>query len=843
MKRFFVFLVILLTLACTSQPQHHTLQIAANPADLERLAAKEICRYVRLCSGETMIIAAGETAAPEIILSVQDRPLDLALFSTFPDLPKEQLSEQSYAIHTVSQDNHKQVIIRGGSPVGLLYGAYRFIESLGVRFYLHDDVLPEKSPFVLPDLQLVETPQFELRGVQPFHDFPEGPDWWNRDDYKAVMTQLVKMRMNFIGFHTYPATPFGGWFKPEPMVWHGTVDQIKADGQVKAAYPVLHFHTGDSTWAYDPMPTSEYAFGASQLFDVDNFGADYMKNFSPWPHTEAENLHIFNEFGELQKDAFTFAHRLGVKTCIGTETPLNIPASVHAQLKAQGIDPMGEEATQKVYEGTFERIKRLFPLDYYWFWTPEYWTWQDVPDADVARTERDMLLAAEAAQRIGAEFTLATCGWVLGPPKDRAQFDRTLPKEMPFSCINREVGFTPVDGNFARITERPTWAVSWLEDDPALISPQLWVGRVRRDAVDALAYGCVGFMGIHWRTENLSPALSAVAQAGWSFGEKEQIDPATRDLPVKDFYRDWATANFGQEAGAEIATVFSRLDGGPLFIPGKNQRYANLYRTSDWAGKGPGGILINPAPWEEVRKQFEFIGELERVRGKILGAAQRERFDYWLNTFRYDRTAAHVGCLLGELETLAKTIAGEKDNNHQAQLAREQALPLKARIEKEWGDMVTLLLATVNTPGAIGTVANLEQHNLLNLSRISKYDSLLTTVLGELPSSAFWKEYRGQARLIVPTRRTILENGEPLRLQVIVLSAAPANMVTLHWRPMTKKYFRNKEFDHVARGVFRIQLSASEYAGDFEYFIESTADGSRLRFPAAPETNQSVIVW
>lgn len=51
---------ILLTLSCSSQRQHYTLQIAAEPADLERLAAKEICRYVRLCNGETMTVAAGD---------------------------------------------------------------------------------------------------------------------------------------------------------------------------------------------------------------------------------------------------------------------------------------------------------------------------------------------------------------------------------------------------------------------------------------------------------------------------------------------------------------------------------------------------------------------------------------------------------------------------------------------------------------------------------------------------------------------------------------------------------------------------------------------------------------
>ena len=94
-------------------------------------------------------------------------------------------------------------------------------------------------------------------------------------------------------------------------------------------------------------------------------------------------------------------------------------------------------------------------------------------------------------------------------------FDNILPKEMPMSCINRNVGFAPVETGFARVEGRPQWAIPWLEDDPALLIPQLWVGRMRRDAADALAYGCTGLLGIHWRTRILGPNVSALAKAAW----------------------------------------------------------------------------------------------------------------------------------------------------------------------------------------------------------------------------------------------------------------------------------------------------------------------------------------
>ncbi len=148
-------------------------------------------------------------------------------------------------------------MIAGGDGIGTLYGAYRLAEHLGVRFYMHGDVLPdEQVPLALPQLDETGKPLFALRGIQPFHDFPEGPDWWNADEYKAILGQLPKMRMNFFGLHTYPQGGVG----PEPLVWIGPPAEVGPQGKVKASYPSRHFTTGNVTgaWGYRPAKTGEY---------------------------------------------------------------------------------------------------------------------------------------------------------------------------------------------------------------------------------------------------------------------------------------------------------------------------------------------------------------------------------------------------------------------------------------------------------------------------------------------------------------------------------------------------------------------------------------------------------
>ncbi|MCD6304498.1 MAG: hypothetical protein J7M21_06005 [Planctomycetes bacterium] len=775
----------------------------AGPA--ESLAAREIRRYVYLRTGRLLPIA-GRTPAGGDVIFVADRSRCGRWASAAASLKPQQ-----YILKTVNDGGRTVVLVVGGDAVGTLYGAYRFAEHLGVRFYLHGDVVPDRRcELALPELDDCGRPLFALRGIQPFHDFPEGPDWWNAETYKAVLAQLAKMRMNFIGLHTYPAGRVG----PEPTVWIGLPSDVGAGGRVKFSYPARHFTTLGGTWGYAPRKTSDYSFGTSQLFERDAYGADYMKGMSPWPKTPADCNELFDRVGAMLRDVFSFARRLGIKTCIGTEVPLTVPPALKARLHAAGRDSSDPDVRRRLYEGIFTRIMKTHPLDYYWFWTPEGWTWRGASKELVDATLADIRAAIAAARTVKAPFTLATCGWVLGPPSDRALFDGVLPKDMPISCINRQVGFAPVEEGFARVKGRGKWAIPWMEDDPGLIIPQLWVGRTRRDAADSLAYGCTGLMGIHWRTRILGPNLSALARAAWDqrpwnpqFGTKAPAStgskpPAgrtrSRDLPAGDFYADWAASQFGPGAAREIAAIFTRLDSGS----GGKGRQARLPRPATWVG-GPGGIKPDTRKWQDVVGQYAFVDELAKLRGRIEGAGNLERFDYWLNNFRYLRAVARLRCAWG---------------------AKADAKTLAAAL----GEVHRYLLAAVSTPGGLGTIANWQQHIIGRIMGKLKLD---------LP-----KTYTGPPRLIVPTARTSLLAGEGLKLKVIILGGPPSE-AGLYWRKMGRGEFNRVPLEHVARGVYSVKLRPGELKDDVEYYVEAKTGGRTLRFPAtAPALNQTVVI-
>jgi hypothetical protein len=932
---------------------------------LEAFAAREVRRYVYVRTGRRLVIEK-EARGPAIVVGRRDCAAVRALADASLAARLEALAPQERLLVTRRRGGVSHLIVTGGDEAGVLYAAYRLAEHLGVRFGLHGDTLPDaRHPPAFPDLDEAGRPLFAIRGIQPFHDFPEGPDWWSRDDYKAVLGQLPKLGMNFFGLHTYPE----GRPNAEPTVWIGHPDEIGEGSEVKAAYPSSWFTTLRGNWGYEVKPTGDYAHGASWLFHRGGYGDDVMEDLAPQPWNAEDARTVFSRAADVLKDAFTFARRLATRTCVGTETPLVVPKDLGDRLAKAGREVGDLETTQLLYEGMFRRVAQAYPLDYFWFWTPEGWTWEGVKDEEVRATVEDLQRALKAAVRVKVPFALATCGWVLGPPQDRTLFDRELPKDVALSCINRTVGHSPVERGFAAIKSRPAWAIPWLEDDPALTSPQLWVGRMRRDADDARRYGATGLIGIHWRTRVLGPNVQALAQAAWRqewprgpqavegpaggyplvraaaaisgaadpapyrdqrcgltgyrlrvpggryavtlrFAEMERtragervfditlegrtgargvdlakspgawaaFDLVERDVAVDDgwldvgfvdhqnipclaaldveggavrrrinvggpavggyeadlpgvpfvsttdFWRAWAEAEVGPEAGPGVAAILERLD-------------SRLPQPATWI-EGPGGLDPDDRPWAAARADYAFVEELAALRPLVRGPASLERFDYWLETFRYMRAMGELRCASARLRTAVAAVRSATtaaDRRREAEAALD---PLRAMVPLATRVMAHLY-GTISTRGELGTVANWQQHVLPRVHEQPARE--IEQALGrELPADTrLDRPYPGPERLVVPTDRTALEAGEPLRIEAIVLGEGRARSVQLAWRPMGAGAWSDVPLRHVARGVWRVELPSP--AVDFEYAVEAvSAAGTTLRVPAggrdAPRT-------
>lgn len=170
-----------LSLSGNAQPEKKII-IRGEPSSIqEDLAAKELRRYIYLRTGtasEILDHRKSATAGADLVVGMKSQAgLKPYLSETQLSPRVEALETQQYLIKTVSSARGRVLLIVGGDPLGVLYGAYAFIEHLGVRFYLDGDVIPdEKIAWTIPEIDETGKPLFALRGLNPWGSHPFGFD-------------------------------------------------------------------------------------------------------------------------------------------------------------------------------------------------------------------------------------------------------------------------------------------------------------------------------------------------------------------------------------------------------------------------------------------------------------------------------------------------------------------------------------------------------------------------------------------------------------------------------------------------------------------------------------------
>lgn len=800
--------------------------------ELEWLAANEVRRYVYLRTGKLMQVQRGASGADRIVVTSQDRSLSGGI--------GQDLGPQQFTLNTTSASGARVWWIVGGDPAGTLYGAYRFAEKLGVRFGLDEDVLPDEPwPGELPTLNETGKPRFALRGLQPFHDFSVGPDWWNLHDYRSVLSQMAKLRMNFIGFHTYPCwNPSAG---PEANVWSGLPEDVDQRGDVRFGYEAGVVTTRRG-WEVKPFPTSRYASGAGLLFEDDDYGPDFMLDCLDWPKTEETCTAMFNRYGDFQQRVFGQARRLGVKTCTGTELPLGIPKTLAARLEARGMQVEDPAVIRLLYEGTFLRLARKTPPDYYWFWAPEIWLgaepgcagWEITTRGNV---ERDLGVIEAAARAAKAPFAFATSGWRLGTRDNPFWLTQRTPQGWAASSINTSGGMDPVEKHYGDLPGRPKWVIGWAEDDSTAGAHcctcwdlQLWVARMFANSQEASRYGCEGMMAIHWRTAAISPNITALARAGWELagaGEAAtRTDPAASQRPGLDAYwAEWARGLFGGEAGAEAGRILQKFDGTH---PAINALVAGGAQTTE----------------AKIADFFAPLRELEALRPRIQGAGNRERFDYWLNLIGATHLRVRTWVLADRLAARMKEAGSSPEAGPRRSLAQNNLLPLRLDLARHYEKLIAALVQCAKSAGEVGTISSIESGTRERV--VSAQDAALAQMLGGPlpPEAAVSSAYRSEPRIFVSAKCTQMNAGQPSEIRAFVLSGRKCTGLNLHWRPLGDGAFQKTPATHKARQAYRVSLPAQPTT-TLEYYLEAELDnGQQIRWPVtAPAINQTVIAW
>eukprot|EP01060_Flectonema_neradi_P001664 TRINITY_DN10_c2_g2_i2.p1 TRINITY_DN10_c2_g2~~TRINITY_DN10_c2_g2_i2.p1 ORF type:complete len:818 (+),score=150.23 TRINITY_DN10_c2_g2_i2:72-2456(+) len=786
--------LLLLSATCASG-----LREVSHGGGEDAVAAKELRRYIYQMTGEL----------PEIVDNSLVANVRLQASERYEIRPSD---HRGHSIKRFTDNSGtKRVQITGKTPEARLNGVYSLLHQFGVRFGMDADRVPNhKSTNTLPSVDdVIEAmPTFDYRGLQPFHDFPEGPDWWNTEMYMHVINQISKLKMNFLGLHTYPytnqTTPVTG--KNEPTVWVGTTDNLDKDGNVlpSGAYMTSYANTERGEWGYNPMKTSDFSYGADQIFESDCFATKPTTAAScPYPKTPRAQADFFNSVSTMFQNAFSLGDSLHVQTCVGTETPLS--------------KPKGDISTQDYYEGMFTRLQKTIPsLDWYWVWTPEAWEWGSMNSSNPVFTNAvdDLKIAMQVHDKLNLSWNMATNGWVVGPLPDRSIFDKTLgPEWDAITSIDLKTGHSPVDPSYKNITNHKKWAIPWMEDDPNLGGAQLWVNRTLEHMEDAKAYGCNGLLGIHWRTKMTSPQIEAMAAKSWN-----------SSLQSHDFWVDWCTSNFGANVAATCAGIFDSVDS------------FNMPVLTNWIN-GPGQMTPVANCSSTTPNPFAHAATLSNLLSKVSDPIKNERLQYWVDTFNYMHAVFESECLWGSLNAVLAEIKAAPESQRQ-QLAKTKGLPARIALITKSNEMANLMINTISTPGEMGTFMNWETRSLHEMLNVTG-TQLAGYLKSPLPSDAMpSRVFSARSRVFVPVQLSSFKKGGLYTVSAIRLSTtttlAPPPMM-LSYTCMGAKMYNKTEMTNIGRSVFEASFTLS---CDAEFYVES---GS-LVYPVGGANNPFTVV-
>jgi len=135
----------------------------APPDQFEILAARELAHHLKLmCGVDLSINPGGLTTSPEVpaVLLIGRRAALAAGMISAAEL--EQVKYDGFVVRV----HGGRVAIAGYRGRGTVYGAYRFLEKLGYRWYARDcQLVPKLAETVVAPFAIADRPFFDLRGL------------------------------------------------------------------------------------------------------------------------------------------------------------------------------------------------------------------------------------------------------------------------------------------------------------------------------------------------------------------------------------------------------------------------------------------------------------------------------------------------------------------------------------------------------------------------------------------------------------------------------------------------------------------------------------------------------
>lgn len=539
--KYFVSLLLVpfICIQVTAQPAIYT---GTKATVMEDYAARELQRYIFQLTGALLPLkksASGSVPEGFVMGTASSNTL---IAKDFTAAQLKDCGDEGYILHK----KEKTIRIAALSEKGCLYGVYGLLEDYyKVGFYLGGDVLPQKKKFFLPEVNETKKPSVRIRGFLPWTNFPQSATVYNWADWKFIIDQAAKMRMNFIHVHNY-----NGEQGHNEMFHNFTLNGYTSRVWMPTA------KTGHK-WACPGFDIKEFRFGGEDLFDDYDFGSDCAL------HNETlSNEMVFRKGVSLFKRVIEYAHSRGIKIALGLDIDLIMP-----EYKTAADDP-------KVIEARMKQVAEDYPgLDYLILFISEGINNKPAQLALWKRTFDGMY----AYMKQHSSFTkVAVAGWGLSK-----EIAASLPADVIAAPISH---YSDAFEDGSIYGDREYWGCPWMERD-FTSSEYYYPFNMHLSntikAWQARAKNMTGLYTLTWRlTDAIDPKISFIAKAPWDDEHKFKTS--------YDVYYDYALKNYGADAAPVLTNIINENE--PLSC-----NDAECQPTGIFTGKPPeqSGYLLN----------------------------------------------------------------------------------------------------------------------------------------------------------------------------------------------------------------------------------------------------------
>ena len=521
MRRILCLLLGMMALVGVARGAERQIVIGARAGALEQLAAKELQRYLWQVSGTFLEIRAG--GEPEAGSFVVGRPEGLPWLGKLAGdlkISAQEPGPQGYVLkHVKKGETGSVLVIAGSDEVGCLYGVYGLLEEhFGLTFGLAGDVLPdERKSLDLPTLDERHAPSVGVRGILPWSNFPQSTTSYSWADWKSVIDQMAKMRMNMLMVHNYT-----------DEIYHN----FPIDGKlprVTLSHTKSGYMIGGPGW----FPWA-YRFKGRDLIDDCDFGAEAALHAESFTNEE-----VFARGVTMFQRVIAYAHSRGVRIALGVD--------VNDTVKGRGVLNDAQRAKlahdPAFVQARVDQLIRDYPdLDYFVAFCAE-----GIPQFKDTAPEwnRTICYIRDEFKKRAPGIKLAIAGW-----GQRSEYIDGLPEDVIVAPI-APYKAAAQDGAIAG--KREFWACPWMEkdnDDSMFYMPYRVLLSATVNAWQKRSANTNGLYALTWRnTDAIDAKFWYLARAPW--------DAQNKMKTARDAYYAYAVANYGKEAADLVTPIIN----------------------------------------------------------------------------------------------------------------------------------------------------------------------------------------------------------------------------------------------------------------------------------------------